>query len=341
MNAISCAASGTCVGRASCALRSSAVTTRSSAATWLRSRLADRLRFAHRDQHACHAVRKDGGLPAHVVGELRQAERRIDRHRNAARDQHAEVRCEEVASGGQHDRDRCARLEAFALRAARDGFRVGARAPRSSARRPIRRLQGAVCESVGVMTHMPVERFDQGRRGFGSGASVDRRRVARVPQRAPRDACAIRPARRAGDRAGFPHRQAYPRAASRRTRARLASGSSTRPRLSSASSVASALSSVAAREASPLPRDSRTNASTRASRRRAGSSMEKSSLRCAARAIEPQAAAVGSRSLRTNARPLSRSSTASGDRSGCSIAETGRKNVCSSMNCPPSAAWST
>ena len=76
-------------------------------------------RFGHAHQQNSPRVGEDAGVAAHMVFELRRSCRRVDRHRNTARTQDAQVG-EKVGRGSrQHDGHRLARLQPGPLQTGR------------------------------------------------------------------------------------------------------------------------------------------------------------------------------------------------------------------------------
>ena len=75
---------------------------------------AESLGLAEREQKSRLGIAKDIGLPRGIFADAIGAQRRIDRHGNAARQQDSGKRKKEFGARGQHDRDRLPRLEAAA-----------------------------------------------------------------------------------------------------------------------------------------------------------------------------------------------------------------------------------
>ena len=75
------------------------------------------------DEKLRFGVAQDVRLPRGIFGDAVGAERRIDRNRNAAREQDTRKRGEKFGAGGQHDRDGLAGFEAAAAQFVRDGGR--------------------------------------------------------------------------------------------------------------------------------------------------------------------------------------------------------------------------
>ena len=123
-----------------------------------------RLRLAHGDEKACDRALEDARLAAYVIGELREPDRRVDRHRDAAGSEHAVVRREEIAAGRQHDRHRLAGLEAFALEAGGDRRHVAREIGVGKARLLRFAVEDRDVQAIGLGAHVPVERLEQGRR---------------------------------------------------------------------------------------------------------------------------------------------------------------------------------
>ncbi len=201
---------------------------------------SDDHRLGHRHQQRGAGVVEDAGVPQHVLLELRCARRRVDRYRNSAGAQDAQVGAEVLGRRRQHDGHALARLHAGLLQAGRDGrARVGELAVAE-------RLLGAVGQTgqvaaIGVLAQMPLEHVEQGlraARGFvgGGGGRVGsgRRRLGRVRGRSHRAD---------GHATGRPLGMLAPRPAGRRpsrhvARSRPASGCRMRARCATATRCA-------------------------------------------------------------------------------------------------------
>ena len=114
--------------------------------------------------------------------DLRQARRRIDRHRHRARNQHSEEAREIVETGRQHQRNGLLRFDAL-------GDQPGGNAPRALVQRGIadafERLALVIQQHMlapGLPRGVPFEHFDQslrriGQRHIGGADAIDRRAV--------------------------------------------------------------------------------------------------------------------------------------------------------------------
>jgi hypothetical protein len=71
----------------------------------------ERARLGHRDQHRGRGIVEDARMTTQVLLDLCRAQRRVNRHRDAARQQHANKTREVLARGRQHERRRLARPE--------------------------------------------------------------------------------------------------------------------------------------------------------------------------------------------------------------------------------------
>ncbi len=80
--------------------------------------------LGHGDQHPGAAIVQDAALAPQVVLELRRTQRRVDRHRHAAGEEHAEEAVKVIGRRRQHQRDRLAGAETLLLQAARDRDRA-------------------------------------------------------------------------------------------------------------------------------------------------------------------------------------------------------------------------
>ncbi len=126
----------------------------------------ERLRLRNRDHDRGAGALQYADVPGHVVFDLRQARRRIQRHRNAAGEQHAVEAVQVIGGRRQHDGDRLPWGEA----------RIGE--PRGVAQSPL--PQGAIAQPIlfllliqedGQAIRLPLdvvlERLDQGLRVIG------------------------------------------------------------------------------------------------------------------------------------------------------------------------------
>ncbi len=81
-----------------------------------------------RDEEPHAGVLQDGGLAGGVLLEAVEADGRVDRHRDGARQQDAEEGAQEVEPGRQHEGDRVPARHAALAQASRDGGRLVAQA---------------------------------------------------------------------------------------------------------------------------------------------------------------------------------------------------------------------
>ncbi len=93
------------------------------------------------------ALRRIPATPPQVVFQLRQARRRIQRHRDTTRVQRTVERGEEVASGRQHDGHRVSGAVALVGQARRDRERVDAQPSHTSGASPRRARESSVISS--------------------------------------------------------------------------------------------------------------------------------------------------------------------------------------------------
>ncbi len=130
---------------------------------------ANAFRFRHRDDEHRFRVGQDAGMPAQVVGKLRQTSGRIDRHRNAASEHHAEETRQVVAPGRQHQGNRLLWPQTTRDQARRDTPR---RAQQIAVRQRLRPKIARLARPARVEQHVrtiraalgvPLENLDQGR----------------------------------------------------------------------------------------------------------------------------------------------------------------------------------
>ncbi|MCY1454581.1 hypothetical protein D9M71_716580 [compost metagenome] len=128
--------------------------------------MSEQLRLRHRDQYPGLGIAQDAGLAPQVILDLRQAQRRVNGHRDATRQQDAEEAPQKVASGRQRQRHGFSGAQTTALQARRH-------APRFALQIVVADVLGSVVVTqqahVGMprlMVRMPVQYIDQGACGI-------------------------------------------------------------------------------------------------------------------------------------------------------------------------------
>ena len=165
-------------------------------------------RLGHGDEDARFGVGEDARMPPHVILDLGQVRRRIDRHRDAAGPEHPQVGRKILGAGGQHDRHAAPSFESLALQRAGDAVGLPQQVPVRDARF-MAIVEMDDLHAVRMRTRMPVQHLDERCRAVGRGlrrlgpargngarpgfGGFSRRRAKRREQVAHADGLAQRP----------------------------------------------------------------------------------------------------------------------------------------------------
>ena len=131
-------------------------------------------RFRHRDHETRAGIGEYRGVPAHVVFDLRQAHRRVDRHRHSAGEQNAEEAEEIITPGRQHDRHRAGGLEAALDQSCRDRARAVSQLRVADSLFPLVVAIEVYLQSGGMLCDVPVEHRGQRQRRFRNAVRAAR-----------------------------------------------------------------------------------------------------------------------------------------------------------------------
>ena len=123
--------------------------------------MRDRNGFTHGYEYDCLGVRQDAGVAPHMLLDLREFGRRINRHRDAACKQDAEVGIKIVRRCGQHDRHCLPWLHAASLQASGDARGAGLESSISNFFLTVIRDNDDV-RAITVRGDVPTERRRQG-----------------------------------------------------------------------------------------------------------------------------------------------------------------------------------
>ncbi|MCY1356146.1 hypothetical protein D9M69_425880 [compost metagenome] len=164
----------------------------------------EQLGLGHGDQQADLGVGEDAGLAQQMLLDLRQAQRRVDRHRHAAGQQGTEEAEQEVAPGRQHQRHPLPGAQAAPLQAAGDAQGALAEAGVADLLAGLGGAQQVHVGALRVALDVPVEHLDEGLRRFRAGrvAGVRRPRRDAARQRGGRTAEALQHGQQVGRRLG-------------------------------------------------------------------------------------------------------------------------------------------
>ena len=151
--------------------------------------LGDPERRRERDEHPCLRVGEDARVTAHVILELPEPGRRINRHRNCSGHLHREEGREVVQPGRKHQRRALAGFQSAIREARREVFRaLHQRRERNTVRTAVRLVEldvNAVAVVVCVIVHRLEQRGGVGRNGVHRETFclplADRGRLAPAP----------------------------------------------------------------------------------------------------------------------------------------------------------------
>ena len=125
------------------------------------------LGLGERQQDPGARVAQDRGLPRRVLLDLIGAERRVERHGDAAGEQDAHVGVEERRLGAEQQRDALARRHATVAQAGGDAARVAIQAAVGDQRLAAVVVAQLDVDAVGAALDLPAQRLDQRPRGRG------------------------------------------------------------------------------------------------------------------------------------------------------------------------------